>query len=259
MSILKIKSFRLITRLKLVVRYLFFYYHINFINRKYLFRYILMIGPESLGIVLLTASFIGIVFTLQVVKEFLYLNVSSSIGAILSLAFIRELSPVLTAVILTGRIGSSFAAELATMKITEQIDALYLLRVEPVFYLVVPRLIACIFMLPCLNIIFMLTSLSSSIFTCFIFYNIHPYTFLYSVFVALSFKDFFKSISKTIFFGLIICIVSCSFGLTVEGGSKSVGKATTSAVVFTLLVVFILDCVLTYLLFNQAGSIIKKI
>lgn len=259
MSILKIKSFILITRLRLVVRSLFFYCRINFINRKSLFRYILMIGPESLGIVLLTASFIGIVFTLQIVKEFLYLNVSSSIGAILSLAFIRELSPILTAVILTGRIGSSFAAELATMKITEQIDALYLLRVEPIFYLVLPRLMACICMLPCLNIIFMLTSLSSSIFTCFIFYNIHPYTFLYSVFVALSLKDVFKSISKTICFGLTICIVSCSFGLTVEGGSKSVGQATTSAVVFTLLFVFILDCILTYLLFNQAGSIIKRI
>ena len=259
MSILKIKSFIIITRIKLIVRSLFFYYRISFINRKYLFRYIFMVGPESLGVVLLTASFIGIVFTLQVVKEFLYLNVSSSIGAILSLAFIRELSPVLTTVILTGRIGSSFAAELATMKITEQIDALYLLRVEPVFYLVLPRLIACICMLPCLNIIFMLTSLSSSIFTCFIFYNIHPYTFLYSVFIALSSKDFFKSIGKTICFGLTICIVSCSFGLTVEGGSKGVGQATTSAVVFTLLFVFILDCILTYLLFNQAGSIIKRI
>ena len=259
MSILKIKSFILITRLRLIVRSLFFYCCTSFINRKYLLRYIFMIGPESLGIVLLTAFFIGIVFTLQVVKEFLYLNVSSSIGAILSLAFIRELSPILTAVILTGRIGSSFAAELATMKITEQIDALYLLRLEPISYLVLPRLMAFICMLPCLNIIFMLTSLSSSIFTCFIFYNIHPYTFLYSVFVALSFKDVFKSISKTICFGLTICIVSCSFGLTVEGGSKSVGQATTSAVVFTLLFVFILDCILTYLLFNQAGSIIKRI
>ena len=259
MSIFKIKSFIIITRLGLFVRSLLFCYRINFINRKYLFRYIFMIGPESLGIVLLTASFIGIVFTLQVVKEFLYLNVSSSIGAILSLAFIRELSPVLTTVILTGRIGSSFAAELATMKITEQIDALYLLRVEPIFYLILPRLIACIFMLPCLNIIFMLTSLSSSIFTCFIFYNIHPYTFLYSVFVALSFKDIFKSIIKTVCFGLTISVVSCSFGLTVEGGSRGVGQATTSAVVFTLLLVFILDCILTYLLFNQAGSIIKRI
>ena len=259
MSILKIKSFRSITRLRLVVRYLFFYYRINFINRKHLFRYIFIIGPESLGIILLTACFIGIVFTLQVVKEFLSLNVSSSIGAILSLAFIRELSPVLSAVILTGRIGSSFAAELATMKITEQIDALYLLKVKPIFYLVLPRLIACMFMLPCLNIVFMLTSVFSSIFTCFIFYNIHPYTFLHSVFIALSFKDCFKSIGKTICFGFIICIVSCSFGLTVEGGSKGVGRATTSAVVFSLLFVFILDCLLTYLLFNQSGSIIKRI
>ena len=218
-----------------------------------------MIGPESLGIVLLTACFIGIVFTLQIVKEFLYLNVSSSIGAILSLAFIRELAPVLTTVILTGKIGSSFAAELATMKVTEQIDALYLLRVEPIFYLVFPRLIACLLMLPCLNIIFLFTSLSSSIFTCSIFYNIHPSIFVYSVCIALSIKDFIKSVSKTICFSFIIIIFSCLFGLTVEGGSKSVGQATTSSVVFILLFVFILDCILTYLLFNQVGSIIKNI
>ena len=256
---LKVKRFVFITRFRLIINYLFFCYRINFFNRKNLIKYIFIIGPESLGIVLLTACFIGIVFTLQIVKEFLYLNVSSSIGAILSLAFIRELSPVLTTVILTGRIGSSFAAELATMKVTEQIDALYLLRIEPIFYLVLPRLLACLFMLPCLNILFLFTSLSSSIFTCFIFYNIHPYIFLYSVFVALSIKDFIKSISKTICFSFIVSIVSCSFGLTVEGGSKSVGQATTSAVVFILLFVFILDCILTYLLFNQAGSIIKKI
>lgn len=259
MSMLKIKRFIFVTRFRLIFNYLFFFNRINFLNRKNLIRYIFIIGPESLGIVILTACFIGIVFTLQIVKEFLSLNVSSSIGAILSLAFVRELAPVLTTVILTGKIGSSFAAELATMKVTEQIDALYLLRVEPIFYLVLPRLIACLLMLPCLNIIFLFTSLSSSIFTCSIFYNIHPSIFLYSVFIALSIRDVLKSISKTVCFSFIITIVSCLFGLTVEGGSKSVGQATTSAVVFILLFVFILDCILTYLLFNQVGSIIKNI
>ena len=259
MSMLPIKRFIFIARFRLIINYLFFCYRIKFLNRKNLIRYLLIIGPESLGIVLLTACFIGIVFTLQIVKEFLYLNVTSSLGAILSLAFVRELSPVLTNVILTGKIGSSFAAELATMKITEQIDALYLLRVEPIFYLVFPRLLACLFMLPCLNMIFLFTSLSSSLFTCFIFYNVHPSIFLYSTFIALSIKDFIKSIIKTICFSFLVSIVSCLFGLTVEGGSKSVGQATTSAVVFILLFVFILDCILTYFLFNQAGSIIKKI
>lgn len=233
--------------------------NINSINRRNLIEQIIIVGPESLGILIITACFIGIVFTLQVVKEFLYLNASSFIGAILSLAFIRELSPVLTAIIIIGRISSSFTAELATMKVTEQIDALYLLRVDPLIYLVLPRLISCLLMLPCLNVIFLFTSLCSSIFTCFIFYNIHPGLFLYSSFIALSYIDFVKSTFKAIVFSFIVSTISCAWGLTTEGGSKSVGQATTSSVVTSLLIIFILDCFLTYILFNQSGSIIKSL
>jgi phospholipid/cholesterol/gamma-HCH transport system permease protein len=219
----------------------------------------IIVGPHSLGILVVTASFIGIVFTLQIVKEFLFLNASNFIGAILALAFIRELSPILTAVILTGRISSSFTAELATMKVTEQIDALFLLRVNPFVYLVLPRLIACLFMLPCLNIIFFYTSLCSSIIVCSIFYNIHPWTFLYSFFTAVSYVDFIKSSMKALVFSLIISIISCLWGLTTNGGSKKVGLVTTSSVVTSLLLVFIVDCILTYIIFNQTSSLIKSL
>lgn len=236
-----------------------FNYNINAINRRNLIEQIIVVGPESLGILIITASFIGIVFTLQVVKEFLYLNASSFVGAILSIAFIRELSPVLTAIILIGRISSSFTAELATMKVTEQIDALYLLRVDPLTYLVLPRLVSCLLMLPCLNIIFLFTSLSSSIFTCFIFYNIHPRSFLYSSLIALSFNNIIKSTCKSIVFSFIVSIISCAWGLTTDNGSKSVGQATTSSVVTSLLMVFISDCILTYVLFGQSGSVIKSL
>lgn len=235
--------------------------HIDFvnINRKNLKQQIMMVGPESLGVSIITACFIGIVFTLQVIKEFLYLDAVSFIGAILSLAFIRELSPVLIAVIISGRVASSFTAELATMKVTEQIDALYLLNTDPVFYLVVPRLLACVLVLPFLNIIFLLTSLSSSIFVCSIFYNIHPYIFLHSSMTALSFIDFFKSTFKVIVFGIIISCVSCAWGLKTSGGSKSVGQSTTSSVVTSLLMIFIIDFFLTYILFNQTDSAIKSL
>lgn len=219
----------------------------------------IIVGPESLGILIISACFIGIIFTLQIVKEFLSLNASSVVGAILSLSFIRELSPVLTSVIITGRISSAFAAELATMKVTEQIEALYLLRVEPLLYLVYPRLLACLIMLPCLNILFFFTSLFSGLFICSIFYNIYPYTFLYSVYMTLSFSDIIKSCWKACFFGLVISVVSCVQGFTTEGGAKSVGQATTSSVVISLLVIFILDSILTYLFFNQVGSVVKSL
>lgn len=229
------------------------------INRKNLIEQIIIAGPESLGISIITACFIGMVFTLQVIKEFLYLDAASFIGAILSLAFIRELSPVLIAIIISGRIGSSFTAELATMKVTEQIDALYLLNTDPMVYLVVPRLLACIVMLPCLNILFLLTSLSSSIFACYVFYNIHPWIFLHSSIAALSFKDVIKSTFKVVVFGMIVSSVSCAWGLTTDGGSKSVGQATTSSVVTSLLIIFIMDFILTYILFNQTDSAIKSL
>ena len=232
---------------------------INLISRKNILFYIITVGPESFGILIISACFIGIIFTLQIIKEFLYLNASSVVGAILSLSFIRELSPVLTAVIITGRISSAFAAELATMKVTEQIEALYLLRVDPLLYLVLPRVLACLIMLPCLNILFSFTGLFSSLFICSVFYNISSYNFLYSILITLSFSDIIKSCCKACLFGLVISTVSCSWGLTAKGGAQSVGKATTSSVVISLLVIFILDSILTYIFFYQTGSIIKSL
>jgi len=204
-----------------------FNFNIFGINRKNLINQIIIVGPGSLGIIIITASFIGIVFTLQIIKEFLYLDASSFIGAILSIAFIRELSPVLTSVIIAGRIGSAFTAELATMKVTEQVDALYLLNTNPIKYLVLPRLLGCLLVLPLLNLLFFLSSLSFSMFICSIFYNINPSLFFNSIYAGLFFQDILKSTFKVLVFGLILSIISCSWGLTTIGGSKSVGEATT--------------------------------
>lgn len=218
-----------------------------------------IVGPESLTICLLTSCFVGMVFTLQVAKEFLYLDATSIIGAILTIAFTRELSPVLTSVILVGRIGSSFTAEIATMQITEQIDALYVLRSDPISYIVFPRLLACILMLPLLNIIALATSLSSSIFICFTLYNIHPSIFLTSAYSSLSSEDIFKSLLKAVIFGFIIASISCTWGLTTTGGAKGVGQSTTSSVVTSLLTIFVVDFVLSYLMFHNLDSAIKTL
>jgi len=234
-------------------------FNIFIVNRKNLIAQIIIVGPESLGIIIITASFIGIVFTLQVIKEFLYLDASSFIGAILSIAFIRELSPVFTAVIIAGRIGSFFASELATMKVTEQIDALYLLNTNPIIYLVLPRLLSCILVLPFLNLFFFFSSLFISMFICSIFYHIHPLLFFNSMSAGFFFEDILKSTFKVLVFGFILSIVSCSWGLTTIGGSKSVGQATTSSVVTSLLMIFVVDFVLTYLLFSQNSSIIESL
>lgn len=217
------------------------------------------IGPGSLSIVLITAFFISLVFSLQVVKEFLYLGTVSLIGAVLTLAFIRELCPVLTCVIVIGRVCSSFTAELATMQVTDQVDALYLLRTNPLVYLVLPRVIACLIALPVLNLLSFATSLASSAFICFFIYNIDPLIFFSSSFIALSKSDVLKSCIKVFVFALSISIISCYFGLSANGGSKGVGKSTTVSVVCCLLVIFFMDFVLSYYMFNQIYSSIEDL
>lgn len=217
----------------------------------------LIIGPGSLTISLLTAFFVSMVFALQVAKEFLYLNAVGLVGSILTIAFVRELSPVLISVIIIGRVGSSFTAELATMKVTEQVDALYLLNTNPIIYLVFPRVIACIIMLPILNFLSLATSIASSALICFILYSIDPRTFFISSFAALSLIDLVKSLFKSFVFAIVISIISCYWGLSAKGGAKGVGISTTSSVVTSLLSIFILDFILSYLMFHDLGSAIQ--
>lgn len=228
------------------------------INWNSILDQMMNVGPGSLSISMLTSFCISLIFTLQIVKEFLYLDAASIVGAVLALAFIRELCPVLISVIVTGRIGSSFTAEIATMKVTDQIDALYLLKTDPIMYLVLPRIIACMFMLPVLNIIAFITSLSSSLFVCVVFYHINASVFLDSVSSILSFFDIIKSLTKVVIFGLVISSISCSSGLSTVGGSKEVGKSTTRSVVISLLSIFILDFVLSYFMFSKSDSVMKS-
>nr|YP_010195883.1 hypothetical protein LK221_pgp172 [Gracilaria bursa-pastoris]UAD83280.1 hypothetical protein [Gracilaria bursa-pastoris] len=218
-----------------------------------------IVGPDSLSIVIITAFFIGMVFTIQIVKEFLYINAISLVGSILTISFIRELSPVLTSVIIVGRIGSYFTSELATMSITEQLNALYMLEANPFSYLVFPRVIACLLMLPCLNMISFVTSLFSSSFVCFTIYNIHPQIFFLSSLSSLVIQDIFKSLLKTLIFGFLISLISCFWGLTANGGAKGVGQSTTLSVVTSLLSIFIFDFLLSYIMFNKIGSSIKAL
>nr|UAD87747.1 hypothetical protein [Gracilaria textorii] len=218
-----------------------------------------IVGPDSLSIVIITAFFIGMVFTIQIVKEFLYINAISLVGSILTISFIRELSPVLTSVIIVGRIGSYFTSELATMSITEQLNALYILEANPLSYLVFPRVIACLLMLPCLNIISFITSLFSSSFVCFTMYNIHPQIFFLSSLSSLLIQDMLKSLFKTFIFGFLISLISCFWGLTANGGAKGVGQSTTLSVVTSLLSIFIFDFLLSYIMFNKTGSSVKAL
>ena len=211
------------------------------------------VGPASLVIALITAAVIGMVFTIQVAREFLALGAGSAVGGILALALARELCPIMMAVVVAGRVGSAFAAEIGTMRVTEQIDALYMLKTDPIEYLVIPRLIACCIMVPALSILALITGLAGGLIVAQM-YGIADTVFLESVQSFLSVWDLVCGPIKGIVFGALIAIIGCSWGLTTRGGAKGVGQSTTASVVTALLAIFVSDLFLSWLMFQGSGQ-----
>lgn len=213
-----------------------------------------IVGPDSIMIALVTATFVGMVFTIQVAREFLNFGAVQAVGGVLALALSRELAPVLTAVVLAARVGSAFAAEIGTMKVTEQIDALYVLKSDPIDYLVIPRLVACCSMLPILTILSLVMGLIGGIVVADLFYDIPYTTFVDSINTFLQIWDLVSALIKAIIFGGIIAIIGCSWGLTTSGGAKGVGESTTTAVVMALIAIFISNFFLSWIMFQGLGS-----
>ncbi|KAI5066032.1 hypothetical protein GOP47_0018656 [Adiantum capillus-veneris] len=216
------------------------------------------VGPRSLGVCLLTGSFVGMAFTIQFVREFARLGLTRAVGGVLSLALSRELSPVVTAIIVAGRVGSAFAAELGTMQVSEQTDTLRVLRTDPVDYLVTPRVIACSVALPILTLISFTVGMAASVLLADSVYNVSANIILDSAKKALQPWDFISTMIKSTVFGAIISVVSCAWGVTTLGGAKGVGESTTSAVVISLVWIFIFDFILSWCFFQGAGDALKR-
>lgn len=223
------------------------------INRRNTLEQMSIVGPDSLAIALVTAAFVGAVFTIQVAREFLNFGAVQAIGGVLALALSRELAPVMTAVVLAARVGSAFAAEIGTMKVTEQIDALYVLKSDPIDYLVLPRVIACCIMLPILTIISLIVGSIGGISVAVTIYNISQVTFIESIQSFLQTWDLVSAVIKSVIFGGLIAIIGCSWGLTTTGGAKGVGQSTTTAVVMALIAIFISNFFLSWLMFQGLG------
>jgi ABC transport permease subunit len=194
------------------------------------------------------------VFTIQFTQEFARLGLTKAVGGVLALALSRELIPVITAVIMAGRVGSAYAAELGTMKVSEQIDSLRMLKTDPVDYLVTPRVIACALALPLLSVLCFAMGMSASVLLADLVYDVGPNVILDSASKALQNSDLFALLIKSTAFGAIISGVSCSWGMTTQGGAKGVGESTTSAVVISLVAIFIADFFLSFAIFNGASS-----
>jgi ABC transport permease subunit len=223
------------------------------VHRRNLLAQLRRVGPVSAGVALLTAAFVGMVFTIQFVREFTRLGLHRSVCGVLALALARELSPVVMAVVAAGRVGSAFAAELGTMQVSEQTDTLRVLGAHPVDYLVVPRVLA----LPVLSLISFALGLASSAFLADSVFGVSVSIILESARRALRPWGLISSLLKSQVFGAIIAVVSCAWGVTTHGGAKGVGESTTSAVVVSLVGIFIEDFVLLCLFFQGAGDSLK--
>ena len=228
------------------------------INRRNTLEQMSIVGPQSLMIALLTSTFVGMVFTIQVAREFLNFGAGSAVGGVLALSLARELAPVLTAVTIAGRVGSAFAAELGTMQVTEQIDALYMLRTDPIDYLVTPRVLACCLMLPLLTILGLGTGILGGMAMANLIYSIPNMVFLDSARKFLTVWDLCSAPLKAIVFGFLIAIIGTRWGLTTTGGAKGVGESTTTAVVTSLLAIFISNFFLSWIMFQGAGSAVTR-
>ncbi|AFY30087.1 MlaE family ABC transporter permease [Cyanobium gracile] len=208
-------------------------------------------GPGSFLIVLITALAAGTVFNIQVAAELSKQGASAAVGGLLALGLSREIAPLLTATLLTGKVATAYAAQLGTMKVTEQIDAITMLRTDPVEYLVVPRVLAMVVMAPVQCLLFFWMAIWSGQVSSTLLYSIPPSVFWNSVRVWMKPDDLPSMLLKAVVFGLMIAVIACGWGLTTRGGPKEVGASTTGAVVMILVSVALVDVLLTQLLFGQ--------
>jgi phospholipid/cholesterol/gamma-HCH transport system permease protein len=215
-----------------------------------LMQELLEAGPASFLIVLITALAAGTVFNIQVVAELSKQGANAAVGGLLALGLSREIAPLLTATLLTGKVATAYAAQLGTMKITEQIDAVTMLRTDPVQYLVVPRVLAMVIMAPVQCLLFFWVGIWSGQVSSTWLYNIPPAVFWNSVRTWMEPNDLRSMLIKALVFGLQIAVIACGWGLTTRGGPKEVGTSTTGAVVMILVTVALMDAFLTKLLFG---------
>ena len=201
------------------------------------------LGVDSLTIVSLTLLFTGVVFTLQTAHEFIRFGAQSTVGAIIAIAIGRELGPVLVGVVCAGRVGAAITAEISTMKVTEQIDALD--------YLIVPRMLACMIVVPLLTVFGDLIGVFGGWIVAVHYSGISSYLFMHSIDIFVEIHDMTGGLIKAIFFGNVIAVLGCYYGLHCPEGAEGVGKATTKTVVASIIAIFILNALLTFIIYGD--------
>lgn len=205
------------------------------------------IGNQSLLIIMISGFFLGAVFSLQIGSIFTIFGAQGMLGAASGKALSRELSPLVTGFLIAGRGGAAITAEIGTMKVNEQVDAMEAMGVNPVSYLVVPRFVAGVLMVPMLVGIFNFTGQLGSFVVGIFQFDVDQGVFFRKLVDIVHMRDIWSGMQKAVVFGGVISLIACRYGLYASGGAKGVGVATTNSVVTTLLVILGIDFLITYL------------
>jgi phospholipid/cholesterol/gamma-HCH transport system permease protein len=208
------------------------------------------VGVQSIPVVMITGAFIGMVLAVQAYSEFAHLGLATRLGQIISISVVRELGPVLAAIMLAGRVGSAMAAELATMRITEQIDALACLGTNPVHYLGTPRFLACMLLIPLLTILANFMGVLGGAMICIKVYHVNAHYYWENTQGYIGLYDLLTGLIKPTFFGAAIAVICCHRGFHSEAGAEGVGQAATRAFVLSFVALLVLDFFLAMFLNN---------
>ncbi|MDP2924517.1 MAG: ABC transporter permease [Candidatus Omnitrophota bacterium] len=215
------------------------------IHRQSVFYQMVFTGLRSVLIVFFVTVFTGIVLAMQTAYQLEKMGAVLYVASLVAVSLCRELSPVLTALVVAGRVGSAFAAELGTMKVSEQIEALETMAINPVRFLVVPRFIALFIMLPCLTVLGNISGILGGYLVGTQSLNINSDLYIQTTFKYLEIKDIYTGIMKSFVFAIVIALIGCYEGLNTKGGAEGVGRATTRSVVISFILIILADCVLT--------------
>lgn len=207
------------------------------------------VGVDSVPIVFLTSLFTGMVLALQSAYQMQRISAQIYIASLVALSITRELGPVLTGLVVAGRVGASITAELGTMKVTEQIDALETLATSPVKYLVVPRMLALLIMLPLLTLYADCIGIFGGYIVGVFKLHISPSIYMNMTINPLHLKDIFTGLFKSGVFAILITIIGCYEGFRTEGGAEGVGRSTTTSVVTAFILIIAADCLFTALFY----------
>ena len=214
-----------------------------------LLRQMVKVGVDSVPVVFLTAMFTGMVLALQTFSVLSRFNAESFVGSLVALSMVRELSAVLSGLIVAGRAGSAMGAELGTMRVTEQIDALEVMATDPIHYLVVPRVWASTIMLPLLVVMGNFVGILGGYLVAVVLMGANPVSYLDRTFQYMEMSDLFSGVIKAGVFGFLLAAIGCQQGFYTTGGAEGVGRSTTSAVVVASIAILVSDFFLTRLLF----------